>query len=249
MALHFCFPTDGAFMHELRLGSVVVPVLYIDEDIIAVNKPAGLPVFTAPGKTAGTLTEVALASGVSLYGGEGVELPGVVHRLDKDTSGVMVLARSQAGWSCFKRQLGNHDAQKQYLALVWGTFAEKSGRIDVPIGAVHSRGLLLRQADSSGRPSTTDFEVIQHFGNEASLLRIRIETGRTHQIRVHCSYIGHPVLGDYTYGYRAQRNVVIERQMLHAFALSFVAPSSGVQVRVVAPLPQDFISVLGVLAR
>jgi len=250
VALHFCFPTDGAFMHELRLGSVVVPVLYIDEDIIAVNKPAGLPVFTAPGKTAGTLTEVALASGVSLYGGEGVELPGVVHRLDKDTSGVMVLARSQAGWSCFKRQLGNHDAQKQYLALVWGTFAEKSGRIDVPIGAVHSRGLLLRQADSSGRPSTTDFfEVIQHFGNEASLLRIRIETGRTHQIRVHCSYIGHPILGDYTYGYRAQRNVVIERQMLHAFALSFVAPRSGVQVRVMASLPQDFISVLGVLAQ
>ena len=105
-------------MHELRLGSVVVPVLYIDDDIIAVNKPAGLLVFTAPGKVAGTLTEVALASGVTLYDGEGVELPGVVHRLDKDTSGVMVLARSQAGWSCFKRQLGNHDAQKQYLSLI-----------------------------------------------------------------------------------------------------------------------------------
>ena len=236
-------------MRELRLGPVTVPVLYIDNDIIAVNKPAGLPVFTAPGRANGTLTEVVMASGVSLYEGEGVELPGVVHRLDKDTSGVMVLARSQAGWSCFKRELTNHEAQKQYLALVWGTFAEKSGRIDVPIGAVHSRGLLLRQADSSGRPSTTDFEVIQHFGDQASLLRIRIETGRTHQIRVHCSYIGHPVLGDYTYGYRAQRNVVIERQMLHAFALSFVAPSSGVQVRLVAPLPEDFISVLGALAR
>src|SRR5450756_1164442 len=167
-------------MHELRLGSVVAPVLYIDDDIIAVNKPAGLPVFTAAGKVAGTLTEVALASGVTLYDGEGVELPGVVHRLDKDTSGVMVLARSQAGWSYFKRQLGNHEAQKQYLALVWGTFVEKSGRIDVPIGAVHSRGLLLRQADSSGRPSTTDFEVIQHFGNQASLLRIRIELSLIH---------------------------------------------------------------------
>ena len=236
-------------MRELRLGSVKVPVLYMDDDIIAVNKPAGLPVFTAPGKANGTLTEVAMASGVSLYEGEGVELPGVVHRLDKDTSGVMVLARSQAGWSCFKRELASHEAQKQYLALVRGTFAEKSGRIDVPIGAVHSRGLLLRQADSSGRPSTTDFEVIQHYGDQASLLRIRIETGRTHQIRVHLSYIGHPVLGDYTYGYRAQHNVVIERQMLHAFALSFVAPSSGVQVRLVAPLPEDFMSVLGVLAR
>lgn len=236
-------------MHELRLGPVVVPVLYVDDDIIAVNKPAGLPVFTAPGRVAGTLTEVALRSGVSLYEGEGVELPGVVHRLDKDTSGVMVLARSPAGWSCFKRELANHVAQKQYLALVRGTFTERSGRIDVPIGAVHSRGLLLRQADSSGRPSTTDFEVIQRFGSQASLLRIQIETGRTHQIRVHCSYIGHPVLGDYTYGYRTQRNVGIERQMLHAFALSFVAPRSGVQVRVVAALPQDFISVLGVLAR
>lgn len=236
-------------MHELKLGSVVVPVLYMDIDIIAVNKPAGLPVFTAPGKVAGTLTEVALASGVTLYSGERADLPGVVHRLDKDTSGVMVLARSEAGWNCFKRQLSIHDAQKQYLALVWGTFAERSGRIDVPIGAVHSRGLLLRQADSSGRPSTTDFEVVRRFGDQASLLRIQIETGRTHQIRVHCSYIGHPVLGDYTYGYRAQRNVVIERQMLHAFALSFVAPNSGAEVRVVAPLPQDFISVLGALAR
>ncbi len=249
MLLHFSFPCAGAFMRELKLGPVVVPVLYMDDDIIAVNKPAGLPVFTAPGKVAGTLTEVALACGITLYDGEGVELPGVVHRLDKDTSGVMVLARSEAGWSCFKRELGNHEAQKQYLALVRGTFAEKSGRIDVPIGAVHSRGLLLRQADSSGRPSTTDFEVIRQFGSQAALLRIRIETGRTHQIRVHCSYIGHPVLGDYTYGYRTQRNVVIGRQMLHAFALSFVAPHSEVQVRVLAPLPQDFISVLGVLAR
>lgn len=236
-------------MNELTLGNVLVPVLYLDNDIIAVNKPAGLPVFTVHDRLAGTLSEVVLANGISLYEGEEAELAGVVHRLDKDTSGAMVLARSEAGWNCFRRQIAARKTQKDYIALVWGVFAERRGRIDVPIGAIHSRGLLLRQADSAGRPSETEFEVIRRFGSRASLLRIQIETGRTHQIRVHFSYIGHPVLGDYTYGYRAQRDIVIERQMLHAFSLSFVVPSSGEQVRVLAPLPLDFVSVLGVLAR
>ncbi|MHB8071613.1 MAG: RluA family pseudouridine synthase [Candidatus Cryosericum sp.] len=236
-------------MDDLRLDRTVVPVLYIDDDVLAVNKPAGLPVFTARDRLPGTLSEVVLANGISLYEGDETELPGVVHRLDKDTSGVMVLARSEAGWNGFRRQIAARETQKEYVALVVGVFAEQRGRINVPIGSMHSQGLLLRQADSAGRPSATDFEVVRCFGSRASLLRIQIETGRTHQIRVHFSYIGHPVLGDYTYGYRAQRDVVIERQMLHAFALSFVAPSSGERVRIVAPLPLDFVSVLGALAR
>lgn len=235
-------------MDSLKLGEIAVPVLYIDDDLLAVNKPAGLPVFTARDRLPGTLSEVALANGISLYYGKGTELPGVVHRLDKETSGVMVLARSEAGWNGFRQQIAARQTQKEYLALVGGVFAERRGRIDVPIGSIHSQGLLLRAADSAGRPSATDFEVIRRFGSRASLLRIQIETGRTHQIRVHLSYIGHPVLGDYTYGYRAQRDIVIERQMLHAFALSFLAPGSQKRVRVVAPLPLDFVSVLGVLA-
>jgi len=235
-------------MDSLKLGEIVVPVLYIDDDLVAVNKPAGLPVFTARDRLPGTLSEVVLTNGISLYDGKGTELPGVVHRLDRDTSGVMVLARSEVGWRGFRQQIAARQTQKEYLALVRGVFAERRGRIDVPIGSIHSQGLLLRAADSAGRPSATDFEVIRRFGSRASLLRIQIETGRTHQIRVHFSYIGHPVLGDYTYGYRAQRDVVIERQMLHAFALSFFAPGSERQVRVVAPLPFDFVSVLGVLA-
>jgi 23S rRNA pseudouridine1911/1915/1917 synthase len=233
---------------SLRFGDVVVPVLYCDDDLLAVDKPAGVPVFTSRGRVSGTLSEVVLKNGISLYEGDETELPGVVHRLDKDTSGVMVLARSQAGWNDFHRQIGAHETRKEYLALVSGAFAETRGRIDVPIGSTHSQGLLLRAADSAGRPSATDFEVVRCFGSRASLLRVQIETGRTHQIRVHFSYIGHPVLGDYTYGYRGQRGLVIERQMLHAFALSFHIPGSGKQVRVLAPLPPDFISVLGVLA-
>lgn len=236
-------------MAEVRLGQFTVPILYLDDDIIAVNKPPGLPVFTAPGKIEGTLSEVVLAGGLALYEGGDVELAGVVHRLDKDTSGVMVLARTRAGWSSFKRELNEHEAQKQYLAIVRGVFSEKSGQIDVPIGAVHSRGLLLRQADSSGRHSRTDFEVIQHYGEQASLLRIRIETGRTHQIRVHCSYIGHPLMGDYMYGYREQPGIVATRQMLHAFALSLTIPCSRSQVRITAPLPEDFLAVLRALGR
>lgn len=235
-------------MDELKLGSVRIPVVYVDDDIVVVNKPAGVPVFTVAGELRGTVSDVLLAAGLTLYEGEGVELAGVVHRLDKDTSGVMALARTKVGWSSFRQELTMHETQKQYLALVRGSFREKSGQIDVPIGAVHSRGLLLRQADSSGRQSRTDFEVIRQFGVQASLLRIRIETGRTHQIRVHCSYIGHPLLGDFTYGYREQRGIAVKRQMLHAFALSFAIPSSGVSIRVLAPLPDDFVSVLRMLA-
>ncbi len=236
-------------MTDLRFGQFIIPVLYMDDDILAVNKPAGLPVFTARGRMQGTLSEAVSANGISLYDGAETELPGVVHRLDKETSGTMILARSCPGWVSMHNQLGSHDARKQYIALAQGVFAEKRGKIDVPIGSMHSQGLLLRRADSAGRPSATEFEVVRCFGALASLLRIRIETGRTHQIRVHFSYIGHPVLGDYTYGYRAPQDIVIERQMLHAFALSFAVPSSGEQVQVVAPLPFDFVSVLGALVR
>lgn len=236
-------------MNNLQSGSVVVPVLYCDDDVIAVNKPAGVTVFSAPGYLPGTLSQIVLDAGISLFDGPELELPGVVHRLDKDTSGTMVLARSEAGWLCIKKQVQAHEMQKTYIALVQGGFLEQHGRISVPIGAVRSHGLLLRQADSAGRPSMTEFDVIRCFRQIASLLRLRIETGRTHQIRVHCSYIGHPVLGDYTYGYRAQRNIVVKRQMLHACSLSFVVPGTGARIRVNAPLPNDMVSVLGVLAQ
>ncbi len=236
-------------MQELEAEGFVVPVLYLDDDTIIVNKPSGLAVMTKPGQVAGTLSGVVLAAGVSLYAGTEAEVPGVVHRLDKDTSGVMVLARSARAWLSLHGQIGEHTANKEYVALVSGTFTEKRGWIDVPIGALRSHGLLLRQADSSGRPSRTSFEVIRSFSTRASLLRVTIQTGRTHQIRVHCSYIGHPVLGDYTYGYRAQSGIDVKRQMLHSFALAFVSPATGTQVCAVAALPEDFKSVLGVLAR
>ena len=236
-------------MLELEADGFVVPVLYLDDDTIVVNKPSGLPVMTAQGQVAGTLSGVLLASGMSLYDGTEAEVPGVVHRLDKDTSGVMVLARSARAWVSLRHQIGEHSANKEYVALVTGTFTEKRGRIDVPIGAIRSRGLLLRQAASSGRPSSTTFEVVRNFSACASLLRIRIQTGRTHQIRVHCSYIGHPVLGDYTYGYKIQPDLDVKRQMLHSFALSFVSPGTGREVHAIASLPEDFKSVLGELAR
>ncbi|HNW84538.1 MAG: RluA family pseudouridine synthase [Candidatus Cryosericum sp.] len=236
-------------MRELEADGFVVPVLYLDDDTIVVNKPSGLAVMTKPGQVSGTLSGVVLAAGVTLYAGTEAEVPGVVHRLDKDTSGVMVLARSARAWLSLHGQIAEHSANKEYVALVSGTFTEKRGRIDVPIGAMRSHGLLLRQADSSGRPSTTTFEVIRSFAARASLLRVSIQTGRTHQIRVHCSYIGHPVLGDYTYGYRTQSGIDVKRQMLHSFSLAFVSPATGTQVRAFAALPADFKSVLGGLAR
>ena len=115
-------------MDSLKLGEIAVPVLYIDDDLLAVNKPAGLPVFTARDRLPGTLSEVVLANGISLYDGEGTELPGVVHRLDKDTSGVMVLARSEAGWNGFRQQIAARQTQEGVPGSGWGRFRRKAGK-------------------------------------------------------------------------------------------------------------------------
>jgi len=120
-------------MAEVSLGRVTVPILYSDDDIVAVNKPAGLPVLTASGKMEGTLSEVVLAGGLTLYEGHGVELAGVVHRLDKDTSGVMLLARTEAGWNSFKRQLNEHEARKEYLAIVRGSSVKRVAKLISPL--------------------------------------------------------------------------------------------------------------------
>ncbi len=235
-------------MIDLRSGNSVLPILYLDNDLLIVNKPAGLPVFTAPGRLAGTVSQIVLDAGINLFDGPELELPGVVHRLDKDTSGTLALARSEEGWISLKKQIQSHRMQKGYVALVCGRFKEQHGTISVPIGAVRSHGLLLRRADSAGRPSVTEFDVVCSFRQPISLLRLSIQTGRTHQIRVHCSYIGHPIVGDYTYGYTEQQGISVPRQMLHAFLLSFAIPSSGTCVQIRAPLPSDMISVLEALA-
>ncbi|MDO9100200.1 MAG: RluA family pseudouridine synthase [Caldisericota bacterium] len=223
-------------------------ILLLDNDVLVVDKPAGLCVFTQPGSLSGTLSEQLLDAGYSLYDGPGVELPGVVHRLDRDTSGVIAFARTRLGFEILKAHFVDGRANKRYVALVSGLVDVRHGKIEVPIGAKRTQGLLLRHADSSGRPSVTEFDVIRRFARNVTLLRLRLETGRTHQIRVHCSYIGHPVLGDYTYGYRDRPGIVVPRQMLHASSLEVVLPASGRKVLVVASLPADMKSVLGALS-
>lgn len=223
-------------------------ILLADDDVLVVDKPAGLCVFTQPGSLTGTVSEQLLNAGYSLYDGPGVELPGVIHRLDRDTSGVMVFVRTRLGFEGLRAHLADGRANKRYIALVRGLVAVRHGKIEVPIGAKKTQGLLLRHADSSGRLSITEFDVIRRFVAGATLLRLRLQTGRTHQIRVHCSYIRHPVLGDYTYGYRNLPGIDVPRQMLHSCSLEVLLPASGRVVRVVAPLPVDMRSVLRALA-
>ena len=225
-----------------------VTVLFEDDDVLVVDKPAGLVVHPAPGHRAATLVELLASSGVDLAENDDPVLyrPGVVHRLDKDTSGVMMLAKNHLAQRQLQLALRERTAKREYLALVEGHVPSRAGRIEAPIG---------RDArDSSKRSIDTDFpqEAITHFVvqellPDTTLLRLRLETGRTHQIRVHMQAIGHAVVADRTYGTSPQYG--LERQFLHAAKLSFPHPRTGEPVEAAAPLPEDLHAALAAARR
>ena len=227
--------------------SIPLDVLYEDCHLIAVNKPPGLVVHPAPGHLQGTLVNALLHHCPDLLPIGGEIRPGIVHRLDKDTSGVLLAAKH---WEALERlavQFRRREVHKVYLALVHGVPTGEKGRIDWPIGrhpvarkkmSIHSR---------RSRTAMTGWRIRQRFGG-TSLLEVKIETGRTHQIRVHCAAMGHPVLGDAVYGNPARdRQVVgkeVARQMLHAWRLSLTHPVSGEPMMFQAPLPTDMQALL-----
>lgn len=226
---------------DLRPEPIPLSILYEDEDILVLDKPAGLVVHPAAGHERGTLVNALLHHdpAFATLGNRG--RPGIVHRLDKETSGVMVVAKTEAAQFQLQRQFKSRQVKKVYLALVWGKTKE-GGRIEAPIGRHEEDRKRMGVRTQKGREAVTTYQVIKHF-NGFTLLAVHPETGRTHQIRVHLSAIGHPVVGDKVYGGKRERKgvrVKAERQLLHAWKLGFFHPRTGKWVEFEAPVPDDF---------
>jgi len=232
-----------------------VPVVVVHEDsaVIVVDKPAGLVVHPGAGHTTGTLAAGLLARYPELAGVGDPSRPGIVHRLDKGTSGLLVVARTQVAYAALVRQLQRHEVDRRYLALVWGELDTLTGMVDAPVGR-SSREPTRMTVSTRGKQARTRYEVISTFHEPvvASLLECRLETGRTHQIRVHLSAIGHPVVGDARYGgdrpLPPGHALPAGRPWLHAAGLRFAHPLTGEAMQFDSPLPADLESVLSALS-
>ena len=221
---------------DLAPEAIPLTIIYQDGDIIVLDKPAGLTVHPAPGHPSGTLVNALLAACPDLRGIAGTLRPGIVHRLDKDTSGLMVVAKNDRAQRALQGQLKDRVVRKTYLALVRGVPAPREGTIEAPIGR-HPKNRKKMAVVADGRESTTRYRVREEIaGGKYSLLEVEPVTGRTHQVRVHLAAIGHPVVGDATYGRSSE---AIGRQFLHAHKLAFAMPLGGRTVEFVSPLPAD----------
>ena len=217
-------------------------IAYEDEDILVINKPKGLVVHPAAGHWSDTLVNGLLyARGASLSGINGVLRPGIVHRIDKDTSGLIVVAKNDLAHTVLASQLKDHTLARTYEAIVCGNLKEDRGTVNAPIGRHPSDRKRMAVTDQ-GRSAVTHWEVVARYRGYTHV-RCRLETGRTHQIRVHMAYIGHPILGDCVYG-RKKPELGQESQCLHATTLCFCHPRTGLPVIVTAPLPPYFQKVL-----
>ena len=248
--------------HRLRTGSVVellsepavevapqpdpavpVTVRYVDDDVVVVAKPAGLVVHPGAGHIGGTLVNGLLAQFPDLVGVGDPYRPGIVHRLDRDTSGLLVAARSPRAYDALVAELSEHAVERSYIALVWGHLASPRGVIDAPIGRSAARRTRMAVRDA-GKPARTEYAVREEFDRPVcTLLDCQLETGRTHQIRVHLAAIGHPVVGDGTYG-GARDSLVLDRPFLHAASLAFDHPVTREHLQFEEPLPPELQSVL-----
>lgn len=228
---------------EVKAEDIKLNVLYEDEDIIVINKPRGMVVHPAAGNYSGTLVNALLehCKG-SLSDINGVIRPGIVHRIDKDTSGVLVVAKNNSSHGKLSDRLKKHDIQRVYIAVAEGIIREDSGKIDAPVGRHPVERKKIAVDVKNGRRAVTHFKVLERF-KEATLLELRLETGRTHQIRVHMSYIGHPLVGDMVYGKKKQK-YGFEGQALHARLLGFVHPGTGEYVQFEAEPPVEFLALV-----
>lgn len=223
--------------------NIAIPVVYEDEEVLVVDKPAGLVVHPGAGNMTGTMINGLLASWPDLRGIGSKSRPGIVHRLDRGTSGLLVVARTQKAYDHLSAQLSDRSMGRWYTALVWGLMDSDTGSVDAPIG--RSKKDRIRMAViSAGRPAKTNYEVTQRWSDPiVSLIRCKLETGRTHQIRVHLSAIGHPLVGDELYG--GKRNVIeLERPFLHASFLEFEHPARNERVSFESQIPSDLKDVL-----
>jgi 23S rRNA pseudouridine1911/1915/1917 synthase len=224
----------------LAPATPTIPVLYDDDTLFVVDKPAGLVVHPGAGVVEETLAGQLLSLGAA--GGSNPDRPGIVHRLDRDTSGLLLVARSDEAHAALQEMIRRRAVERRYLALVRGRARSRSGRIDAPMGR-DRRSPTRRSLDTAGpRDAVTQFELIEQL-SEHALLEVTLETGRTHQIRVHLQAVGLPVSGDPEYGFAG--DLGLARQFLHAHCLRFVHPFTGADVDVRSPLPPDLEAALG----
>jgi len=236
---------------------IPLDIVYEDGDLLVVNKPAGLVVHPAPGSPHGTLVNAILHHCGDELSVGGTKRPGIVHRLDKDTSGLLVVAKNDASYRSLSKQVKDRSVERVYFALVAGTFEESQGKIDAPIGRSISDRKRMAVTGVKGRTAVTHFHVAERFDG-ASLLEVKLETGRTHQIRVHMAFTHHPILGDKKYGAGATTKSrfpesvqsaikAIKGQALHAASLGFVHPGTGEWVRFESSVRDDFETLLTAL--
>lgn len=232
---------------DLTPQDIPIEIVYEDEDIAVVNKPQGLTVHAGSGNWTGTLVNALLYRLQSLSSINGVVRPGIVHRIDKDTSGLLVVAKNDAAHLSLSAQIADKTCAREYLALCDGIFSQDRGRVETYIGRHPSdRVKMAVVPPNKGRYAATNYEVVERFAQGYTLVRFRLETGRTHQIRVHCKYLGHPVVGDPVYGAKRQK-FRLNGQLLHACRLELTHPRTGERMSFEAPLPAYFQNVLNSL--
>lgn len=228
---------------EARPEDIPLDIVWEDSDIIVVNKPRGMVVHPAPGHTGGTLVNALLYHcGAELSGIGGVIRPGIVHRIDKDTSGLLVAAKNDAAHASLSAQLADRSLSRIYQAVVCGRLRDDEGTVDAPIGRHPTDRKRMTVTDRNGRPAVTHYRVLARYSGYTHV-ECRLETGRTHQIRVHMAYIGHPLLGDTVYG-RKKPEKGLDGQCLHAAQLKLIHPSTGEPMSFSAPLPDWFTDAL-----
>ena len=227
---------------ELKAQDIPIEIIYEDNDIIVVNKPKGMVVHPANGNPDGTLVNAIMAICKDSLSGIGGEIrPGIVHRIDKDTSGLLIVAKNDNAHVKMSEQIKNHEVKKTYIALVRGVFKENEATIDMPIGRSPSDRKKMA-VNKNGKNAITHIKVLKRF-DKYTLLRVNIETGRTHQIRVHLSHIGYPIVGDYTYS-NGKNEFDVIGQCLHAQKLEFKHPITQKDMCLEAELPQYFKDIL-----
>ena len=230
---------------DLTPQNMPLDIIYQDNDVAVINKAQGVTVHAGGGTKGDTLVNALLYHLDSLSGINGVLRPGIVHRIDKDTSGLLVVAKNDRAHVSLASQIEKKTCRREYIALLEGVVKDDKGRIETSSGR-SDKDRKLMAVTKTGRKAATNFEVIKRYA-EFTLCRFILETGRTHQIRVHAKYMGHPVVGDKAYGFKKQK-FALEGQLLHAYKLTFTHPTTGEVVSFTAPLPDYFEKVLKAIA-
>ncbi|WP_308638937.1 RluA family pseudouridine synthase [Paenibacillus silvisoli] len=221
----------------IEAQNIPLDVVYEDSDVIVINKPRGMVVHPAPGHYSGTVVNALMYHCKDLSGINGVLRPGIVHRIDKDTSGLIMAAKNDLAHASLAAQLKDHTVTRKYLALVHGSMPHEHGTVDAPIGRDPQDRKLFTVIHKGSKEAVTHFQVAERIGDDFTLLELQLETGRTHQIRVHMKYIGHPLAGDPVYG--RNKTIGLKGQALHAAVLGFKHPRTGEYLEFQAPIPAD----------